>query len=235
METTHHKAAPIVRLASMALLIVPLALAALLLGAKVSHATPVPTPAFLSFEEEEEAEEEEIEREEEEWEEWELEEGLSEDECEAAGEEAEDGVLTYAEAAAFCTALEEEGGGEARAASSADRCALRSARGHAAARNKRLKLKRLKLTIGYTTHRPTKARVEIRVGRRRLATVKRRLGRSGVLRIAKRIGKKHRGKRIRIRIKALPAKGAGHYCAEEPKVLFRKSRMKSSMSPSRTR
>ncbi|MBW8059799.1 MAG: hypothetical protein FVQ78_05585 [Solirubrobacterales bacterium] len=219
METTHRKAAPIVRLASMAFLIVPLALATLLLGAKVSHATPVPTPAFLSFEEEE-AEEEEIEREEEEIEreeaiERELEEGLSEDECEAAGEEAKDGVLTYAEAAAFCAALEEEGG-KARTASSADRCALRSARGRATARNKRLKL-----TIGYTTHRPTKARVEIRVGGRRLATVKRRLGRSGVLRIAKRIGKKHRGKRIRVRIKALPAKGAGRYCAEEAAVLFK--------------
>lgn len=45
-------------------------------------------------------------------------------------------------------------------------CTLRSARVHAVTRRKRLKL-----TIGYTSSEPTTAKIEIRVGKRRLAVL----------------------------------------------------------------
>jgi hypothetical protein len=57
------------------------------------------------------------------------------------------------------------------------------------------------VTIGYTTYEPAGAKIEIRKGSTRIASVRRRLGRSGVLRITKKLSKRQRGKQITVRVR----------------------------------
>jgi len=168
----------IARAAWLCAFVLPLILAALLLGAKSSQAAPsIPGLAPLALEEELGLEEEDEQEEAE----------FAELECELAEEEAAEGEISAAEADAVCREAEEIARGGAAGPSSATgkRCPLRSAHAHASLRGNKLKL-----TIGYTTARATGATVEVRSGKKRIASVHRRLGRSGVLRITKKLGKK---------------------------------------------
>lgn len=167
-------------------LLVLLVLSALLLAAAGSAAA-APAPAALTFEAEFEPEEGEFE--EGEFAEEEPGEEFAEAECEIAEEELEEGLLTPADVTELCQAEEEE----LAAGTSTEGCPLRSAKVHASDKNNRLKL-----TIGYTAGAPTKARVEVLIGKRKFASYKRRLGRSGVIRVTKRLGKR-RPKKIRVR------------------------------------
>lgn len=123
-------------------------------------------------------------------EEWEFEEECFEDELEVLCEEEE---------------LEEA---DPRAAE----CPLRSTNAHAAAN-----ADRLKVTVGYTTWRPTAATIQVGRGATGLGTFKRRLGRSGVLRFAGKLGKRH-GKKLVVSVR-VPA--AGRYCEDDAAVLFK--------------
>ena len=164
---------------TLRLLTVPLALAALLLVASTSQAASAdPEIAPLAFEDEAFEVEEEGE--------FELE------ECEAAEEEFEEGLLAAAEVDLFCEA---DGGASAAAGKGKSACALRSARARAVE-----KRNKLRVTVGYTTNEPTGATIEVRAGSKRIASVHRRLGKSGVLRITKDLGKK-KANRVVIRIK----------------------------------
>jgi len=189
--TAHDHTARIARLAWFCAFVLPLILAALLLGVKSAQAaslTPVVVPFALEDEEEELAFDEEGEGEE-----FEDENEFAEAECEIAEEEAAEGEITQAEADALCKEVEDfAGAGGSPTASS--RCPIRSIRAHAVQRNNRLKI-----TIGYTTSDPVKATIQIR----KVGTFKRQLGRSGVIRITRELGKKQPG-RIVVRIKAPP-------------------------------
>jgi len=184
----------IARAAWFCAFVLPLALAALLLGVKSSQAaSPPPEPAPLAFEEELFEDEEETEEEDE----AQLEAEFAQAECETAEEEATEGEITAAEAKELC-AEAEEAAAEAEAGPSTTapaRCALRSAHAHAVLRHHRLKL-----TIGYTSSSPTPATVEVRSGARRLASVHRKLGKSGVIRITKKLASK-RIKRVTVSFK----------------------------------
>jgi hypothetical protein len=81
------------------------------------------------------------------------------------------------------------------------------------------KRNRLRLTIGYTATAPTRARIEIRAGKRKLGTVSRRLGHSGVIRLNKRLSEGD-GKRVRLRFR-LPKRALAS-CATRRLVLFPK-------------
>lgn len=91
-------------------------------------------------------------------------------------------------------------------------CPLRSTNAHAAVVNERLRV-----TVGYTTWRPTTAMIQVGRGATGLGTFKRRLGRSGVLRFAGKLGKRH-GKKLVVSVR-VPA--AGRYCADDAAVLFK--------------
>lgn len=109
-----------------------------------------------------------------------------EEECVVVEEELIDGELQE-----FC---EEEEAEESEAASSAEKCFLRSAHAHSAT-----KRDRLKVTIGYTTYDPASARIEIRQGATRIGTFNRHLGKSGVLRFTSKLDEQRRaGVSIRI-------------------------------------
>jgi hypothetical protein len=134
-----------------------------------------------------------------------------EPEAEAAAEEVEE------EFEEECEELEEgleeceEVESQAEAARShQEECLLRSARAHASLDRRGQKLK---LTIGYTTYEPAKAK--IKVGH--VATLQRHLGRSGVLRVTKKLRAKG-GKRLVITIKIPSARNAG--CPSRRLVLF---------------
>lgn len=122
-------------------------------------------------------------------EEWELEEECFEDEFEV-----------------FC----EEEPEEVRPATT--ECPLRSTNAHAAAKHGRLKV-----TVGYTTWRPTTATIQVGRGPTGLGTSKRRLGHSGVLRFVGTL-RTHHGKRLRLSIR-VPS--VGRNCADETTVPFR--------------
>ena len=177
--------------------VLPLALAALLLGVKSAQAaTPTPERTPLAFEEEFEFEAGE-EGEEGEEGEAQLEAEFAHEECEFAKEEAAEGEITAAEATEVC-AEAEEAAAEAKAGPSSatpGHCTLRSAHAHAA-----LHHHRLKLTIGYTSSAPTPVTIQVHAGARRIASVHRKLGKSGVLRITRELGRKP-VKRITVRFK----------------------------------
>jgi len=161
-----------------------LLLSALLFAAGTAGAAqPVPATTPFALEEGEgEALEEEEEEEAE----------LEEVECEFAEEELEEGLLTPAEAAELCEPT------DTITPAPAVRCPLRSTRVRAVQ-----KRNRLKVTVGYTSSTPTSATIEVRSGKKRLASVHRRLGRSGVIRLSRQAGRgtSHRVV-VRLKIKA---------------------------------
>jgi hypothetical protein len=95
-----------------------------------------------------------------------------------------------------------------------EECLLRTARAHAALDRRSGKLK---LTIRYTTYEPVNAKIEIRSGADRIASLKRHLARSGVLRVIKKLSAKG-GKRLVVRIEIPSARSAG--CPFRRLVLF---------------
>ncbi len=100
---------------------------------------------------------------------------------------------------------------ESEAASSAEKCFLRSAQAHSATKNNKLKV-----TVGYTTNRPVGAMIEIRQGSTRIGTFRRHLGKSGVLRFTGKLPKQENaGIAVRIR----PSEGAAG-CPSRRLVLF---------------
>lgn len=130
---------------------------ALVAAAALPIAAPADPPARASAE----LAEAESEVEEEECEEFELAdlEGLIEEFCvEEEPEEAEDGAPVE--------------------------CLLRTARARVVAYPT---TDRMKLTVGYTTHEPTKATIELRRGPQKLVSTQRHLGRSGVIRLTKKL------------------------------------------------
>ena len=189
--TAHNHSDRIARMAWFCAFVLPLALAALLLGVKSAQAAPVTEPAPLAFEEEFEFEAEGGE------DEAQLEAEFAQEECEIAKEEATEGEITAAEAKEVCTEAEETAK-EATAGSSSHtggQCALRSAHAHAVETRDKLKV-----TIGYTSSAPTPATIKVRAGANRIASVHRKLGKSGVIRITKKLGSK-RIKRITVSFK----------------------------------
>ena len=183
----------IARVAWFCAFVLPLALAALLLGVKSAQAAPPPperTPSAFEeelFGEEEFGEEDEAQ----------LEAEFAEAECETAKEEAAAGEIAAAEADEVCSeaeeATKEAAAGSGDAASAV--CPIRSAGAHASIHHHRLKL-----TVGYTTNSPVTAVIQLRGPLR--ASFKRRLGKSGVLRFTRALHKRHG--RLTVRIK-LPA------------------------------
>ena len=107
-----------------------------------------------------------------------------EEECVVVETELVDGELQE-----FC---EEED--ESEAASSAERCFLRSAHAHSSTRRHRLTV-----AVGYTTYAPASARIVIRQGAIRIGAFNRHLGRSGVLRFTSKLDQHGRG-RVSVRI-----------------------------------
>jgi hypothetical protein len=185
--TAHRQTAAIVRITWFVTFVVPLVLAALLLGMKSAQAAP-PVPGFtpLAFEEEFEGEEES--------------EGEFELEaCEIAEEEFEEGELGEAAVEVACDEAEDEGGKKAAAPSAfaPEECLLRSAHAQAVASPKH---ESLKLIVGYTTYEPVAATVEIGKGSARIGSVHRHLGRSGVLRIVKSLERDKAPSQIVVRI-----------------------------------
>ena len=124
-------------------------------------------------------------------------------------------ILAECEADPLCEeeAAEAEAEEEAEA-EAASACPLRSAKGHAS-----LNHGKLKVTIGYTTNEPTRARIKLRYGKTKLGSLKRNLGASGVLRFTKALKGKQRTTRLPARIE-LSAEGAG--CPSRRLVLFPK-------------
>ena len=186
-----------------------LLLSCLLLAAPGAHgaaSAPVASPSaieegFEDFEAELEEEEEEVE--------------VS---CEEAEVEFELGEIDATEAEEICReAAESRKKKDAgRGSSAPEECILRSAHAHAAVNEKSGKLK---LTLGYTAYEPVGARIEVRKGSSRIATLHRRLGRSGVLRIVKNLGDAKAPKRLVVRL-AVPASPAycGKYQTEKVRV-----------------
>jgi len=189
--TAHNHSDRIARTAWFCAFVVPLALAALLLGVKSAQAaSPASGPVPLAFEEEFELEAEGEE------DEAQLEAEFAQEECEIAEEEATEGEITAAEAKEVCAEAEETAKEAAAGPSSiAGQCALRSAHAHPVLRHNHLKL-----TIGYTSSAPTPATIQIRSGSKRIISVYRKLGKSGVLRITKKLGKA-KVKRVTVRFK----------------------------------
>lgn len=184
--TAHEHGERIARVVWFCAFVLPLILAALLLGMKSAQAASLPPESDpLAFEEEFELEEED-------------EAEFAEEECEIAQEEAEEGELTKAEANETCKEAREvarESAGSSSAATA--ECPIHSASAHASTHHNRLKL-----TIGYTTNTPVAATLQIHG----IGTFKRHLGKSGVLRFSGDSAKRHG--RLVIRIK-LPQGSAG--------------------------
>jgi hypothetical protein len=180
--TAHNHSDRIVRTAWFCAFVLPLALAALLLGVKSAQAaSPAPESAPFAFEEEFELEAEGEE------DEAQLEAEFAQEECEIAKEEATEGEITAAEAKEVCTEAEEAAkeatAGSSKAAASAE-CPIHSASAHSSIHHNKLKL-----TIGYTTTTPVTATIQLRGPVR--ASFKRHLGKSGVLRFTRTLHKKH--------------------------------------------
>lgn len=180
-DTSAHRQATtqIVRIAWFLTFVLPLVLAALLLGVKSAQAAPgLPgiTPlAFEEFEGEGEDEGEEFEGE------------LELEACETAEEEFEEGELSEAAAEAACDEVEGEGSKKATGSNSVapEECILRSAHAQAVAASNGHSLK---LTVGYTAYEPATASVDYSAtggkGSVHLSPAKRHLGRSGVIRLS---------------------------------------------------
>lgn len=196
--TAHDCTARIARVAWLCAFVLPLILAALLLGVKSAQAaSPEGDPAPLAFEEEFEIEEED--------------EGeFAEEECKIAQEEFEEGELTKGEADTICKDAK-EAAREATAGSSATgtgECPIHSASAHSSIHNDRLKL-----TIGYTTNTPVTATIQIPS----IGTFKRHLSKSGVLRFSEKLDSEPHGRTV-VRIK-LPASERAE-CPSRRLVLF---------------
>lgn len=206
--TAHRLADRVARAAWFAAFVVPLILAALLLGVKSAQAAPpIPGPTPLSFEEL--ASEEELEAEENEAE-------FAAEECEIAKEEFAEGELSKAEADEVCSQSSGSRTQDAGPSSAApEECVLRSAHGHAAVEGQGTKLK---LTIGYTAYEPVGATIEIGKGPSHIATLHQHLGRSGVVRIVKSLHGDDAPKRLAVGIQLPSSKGAG--CPFRRLVLF---------------
>jgi hypothetical protein len=155
--------------------VVPLILAALLLGIKSAQAAPgMQTIVPLALDEEFGAEEEM---------------GFEEDACEVAEEELEEGLRDEAEVERLCG---EDSGDEKAVGSTSvvpEECLLRSSHARFVAYDSH---NAVRLTVGYTTYEPASATVDYGTkggkGSVHLGTVKRHLGRSGVLRLTKELG-----------------------------------------------
>lgn len=167
-----YRTARIARIAWVVTFIVPLVLAALLLGVKSAQAAP-DSAAPVAFEEDFEFEEEGE---------------FEEEECEVAEEELEEGELDRAEVEEICEDAED---GERKKTSGSDgiapeECLLRSAHARLVAYDSH---NDVRLTVGYTTYEPTTATVDFGAkggkGSLHLGTVKRHLGKSGVIRLTK--------------------------------------------------
>lgn len=204
--TAHRLADRIARTAWFAAFVVPLILAALLLGVRSAQATPqVAGPAPLSVEEL--GFEEELEGEEDEF---------GEAECEIAQEEAAEGELSKAEADEICSQSSGSKTQKAGPSSAApEECILRSAHGHAAVEGQGAKLK---LTIGYTAYEPVGATIEIGKGSSHIATLHQHLGRSGVVRTVKSLRDDDAPKRLVVGIELPSSEGVG--CPFRRLVLF---------------
>lgn len=186
------------RIAWFCAFILPLVLAALLLGVKSAQAAPLESePASSAFEEEIELEEED-------------EGDFVEEECGVAREEFEEGELTKPESDAICKEAKEA----AREATSGPRstpsgeCPIHSATAHSSVHNDRLKL-----TIGYTTNTPVTASIQVHG----IGTFKRHLGKSGVLRFSKKLSNETHGRTV-VRFKLPASESAG--CPSRRLVLF---------------
>jgi hypothetical protein len=139
--------------------------------------------------------------------------------CEEAEVEFELGEISEAESEEICREAaesREKKGGRRGSAGTPEECILRSTHAHAAVNEKR---DTLKLTLGYTAYEPVGARIEVRKGSSRIATLHRQLGRSGVLRIVKSLGDGKAPKRLVVRL-AVPASPAycGKYQTERVRV-----------------
>jgi hypothetical protein len=178
----------------------------LLAAAGAQGASAVPVASISAFEEDFEGLEDELEEEE-------SEEGAIEAECETALEEADEGELGPDEVDEICAEAAEAGKRKKNAGKNAGsnsvapkECLLRSAHAHAVDTGDKLKL-----TIGYTAYEPVAARIEVRKGSSRIATMRRQLGRSGVLRIVKNLGDGKAPKQLVVRL-AVPASPG--YCGK---------------------
>jgi hypothetical protein len=199
--TPTDQSARIARVTWFATFVVPLVLAALLLGVKSAQAaSPLPEVVPLAFEEEEPELEDEAEFE------------FAEEECELAEEEAEEGELSRAEANEICKEAENRGKAAGSSSADAGECPLHSDSAHAATAHGRLKL-----TLGYTTNTPVKATIQIHAGSTNVGSFKRHLGKSGVLRFTEKLTERQQGNRISVQIK-LPQGSAG--CPSRRLVLF---------------
>jgi hypothetical protein len=176
--TARSQTTQIARIAWFTTFVLPLILAALLLGVRSAQATPpVPDSTLLAVEEEFELE---FEGEEEEGE-------FEAEACAVAEEESEEGELNEKAVEIACDELKGRDGKKAAGSASAaapEECLLRSAHARVVASPQHHSLK---LTVGYTTHEPTTATIDYGVkggkGTMHLGTVKRHLGRSGVIRL----------------------------------------------------
>lgn len=128
--------------------------------------------------------------------------------CEEAEAEFELGEIDEAEAGEICReAAESRGKKKSGSRSGAPQeCILRSAHTHAAVNGDKLKL-----TIGYSAYEPAGAKVEVRKGSSRIATMRRQLGRSGVLRIVTNLGNDETPKRVVVRLAVPTSPG---YCGK---------------------
>jgi hypothetical protein len=202
-DTTAHdhtaRIAP--RMAWFCAFVLPLVLAALLLGVKSAQAaSSPPESAPLAFEEEFEAEEEGEETEAE----------FAAEECEIADEEFEEGEITKTEADAICKEARGMAKGTAPGpGSAAQQCPIHSASAHASTHNNELKL-----TLGYTTTTPVTAVIQLRGPGN--GSFKRHLGQSGVLHFTLQLGKRHG--RLVVQMKLPANERAG--CPSRRLVLF---------------
>lgn len=157
----------------MVTFVVPLILAALLLGVKSSQAAPNPVAVPFALDEEFEAEEEGE---------------FEEDECEEAKEELEEGELSRAEVDEICKEVEDEARKKASDPGSVapEECLLKSANARLVADDSHGDVR---LIVGYTTYEPTAATIDFSLaggkGSLHLGTAKRHLGKSGVIRLTK--------------------------------------------------
>jgi hypothetical protein len=213
--TAHHLADRVARAAWFGAFVVPLILAALLLGVKSAQAAPpVAGLTPLSFEEldfEENLESEEDEAE------------FAAEECETAKEELAEGELTKAESDEICREAEGEGRKTASGSNTApEECLLRSAHARLVADDSP---GGVRLTVGYTTYEPTAATVDFSArggkGMLHLGTSKHHLGRSGVVRLSKALAESEMAKvdaagrfTVQIHIPGAPA-GCRRFATEQ--------------------
>lgn len=203
----HDPIARIARVAWLCAFVLPLVLAAMLLGVKSAQAAAAESePTSSAFEEERSSEgEDEL---------GETEAEFAEEECEIAQEEFKEGELAKADADEICKEAREAAREAAVGPSSAAdaECPIHSATAHSSVHNDRLKL-----TIGYTTNTPVTATIQLQSGSASIGSFKRHLGKSGVLRLTKGLSEKQHRERLGVHIK-LPSGSAG--CPSRRLVLF---------------